>query len=83
MIAAKFESWQIKIEGKVINQAREGEGIVDLSIKSIKGYDEFFNFRKRYKTLENITKKLQFKIDHRIKFKNKKQSYQFDLQQKN
>ena len=42
----------------MINQAREGEGMVDLSIKSIKGYDEFFNFRKRYKTLENITKKL-------------------------
>ena len=34
---------------------------------SKKGYDEFYKFRKKYKTLENITKSIEFKIDLRIR----------------
>lgn len=50
-----------------------------MSLLSKKGYDEFYNFRKKYKTLENITKKVEFKIDHRVKFRTATHDYQFDL----
>lgn len=41
--------------------------MINLSLPYKKGYDEFYKYRKKIKTLENITKKIDFNIDHRIK----------------
>ena len=44
------------------------------------GYDDFYKFRKKYKTLENITKSIDFKIDHRIWMVIGGKEYRFDLE---
>jgi hypothetical protein len=44
------------------------------------GYDDFYKFRKKYKTLENITKSIDFKIDHRIRMVLCGKEYRFDLE---
>ena len=38
-----------------------------ISIMDQTGYTDFYNFRKKYKMLENITKKQDFNLDHRLK----------------
>ena len=63
--AARFEGWEVRLEGTVVNRSVEGEGVVDVSLTEKCGYDNFFKSRKKYKTLENITKKVEFKLDHR------------------
>ena len=79
--AARFEGWEVRLEGTVVNRSVEGEGVVDVSLTEKCGYDNFFKSRKKYKTLENITKKVEFKLDHRIKLRTAEQEYQFDLEQ--
>lgn len=68
------------ISGTVLNQSESNEGVVNLSVGQKKGYDDFYKFRKKYKTLENITKKIDFQIDHRLKLLIGDKEHQFDLE---
>ncbi len=70
------------ISGTVLNQSESNEGVVNLSVGQKKGYDDFYKFRKKYKTLENITKKIDFQIDHRLKLLIGDKEHQFDLEDK-
>lgn len=66
----------------MLNQSESNEGVVNLSVAQKKGYDDFYKFRKKYKTLENITKKIDFQIDHRLKLLIGDKEHQFDLEDK-
>ena len=55
---------------------------MNLSVGDKKSYDDFYKFRKKYKTLENITKKVDFQIDHRIKLLIGGKEHQFNLEDK-
>ncbi len=68
------------ISGTGLNQSESNEGVVNLSVGQKKGYDDFYKFRKKYKTLENITKKIDFQIDHRLKLLIGDKEHQFDLE---
>ena len=63
-----------------MNRADSEGGVVDLTMLGKSGYDDFYKFRKKYKTLENITKNIDFKIDHRIRMAVGGREYRFDLE---
>ena len=67
MIEFKLEDGGIKIEGKIINQTKEEGKVFAMNIVDRVGYSDFYNFRKKYKTLENLTRKQEFSLDHRLK----------------
>lgn len=38
-----------------------------MQIEEINGYAALLKYRQKYKTLENVTRKQDFKLDHRLK----------------
>ena len=68
------------MRGRILNKSESQDGVIDLSMTSKSGYDDFYKFRKKYKTLENITKSVEFQIDHRIRLSAGGKEYQFDLE---
>lgn len=51
LISFKYLDFSVTLEGAVINQSESNEGLVNLSLSQKKGYDEFYKYRKKYKTL--------------------------------
>jgi len=63
----KWKHGDIDIKGTIINKTKE-EGIVfAMGIQDINGYINYLKFREKYRLLENITRKQNFKLDHRLK----------------
>lgn len=82
LITFNYLTFTAVIAGTVLNQSESNEGLVNLSLAEKSGYDDFYKYRKKYKTLENITKKIDFQIDHRIKIIIGGKEHQFDLEDK-
>ena len=82
LITFKHLTFTVVLSGTVLNQSESNEGLVNLSLTEKSGYDDFYKYRKKYKTLENITKKIDFQIDHRIKVVINAKEHQFDLEDK-
>jgi len=57
-ILVKYLEYRLSLEGVVINRAESSNALVDLSMVEKKGYDDFYKYRKKYKALESLTKKL-------------------------
>lgn len=56
----------IIIKGAVINKSNESDVVFSMTVREISGYANFLKFREKYRLLENITRKREFKLDHRL-----------------
>lgn len=82
VITAIHPEGSITLNATVLNKSESDEAVIDVSLVAKGGYDEFYKFRKKYKTMENLTRKLEFQLDHRIKIKAGGLEYQFNLEDK-
>ena len=78
-IEVGFGEYMIELWGRVINRSGRADGVVDMSVVQKRGYEDFYKFRKKYKALQNITKQLEFHIDHRLIAEVGGKRYQFNL----
>lgn len=58
VISAVRPEGSIIVTGTLLNQSQSDDAVIDFSLVSKSGYDEFYKYRKKYKTLENLTRKL-------------------------
>lgn len=79
VIRAEHEKGKVEISGIVLNQNEKKGMVIDISLLENNHYEDFHKFRKKYKTLENITKRIEFKLDHRIRITYQSKEYFFSL----
>ncbi len=49
---------RIKMEGQTVSESTRSHKIVGVRLEVIRDYEKFYSFRKKYKTLENIARKI-------------------------
>lgn len=81
-MSLKCSIGDISINATVINQAStSGEGVMALGVQEIDGYLSFLKFRQKYRTIENITRKQEFTLDHRLKITTGENVFYFPLEE--
>lgn len=69
------------MKGTIINKANDAGIVFSMSVSDINGYLNFLKFREKYRTLENITRKQSFKLDHRLKIIDGSTVFYFSLEE--